>query len=105
MATTVTAAQVVLPNVWVGTYGGTTAAQTIQIGFRPSYILGLDITNGTTVFIWYSGDTSHAWVQLTTAGFAQKNDAITVTDHGFSLPASNSDVNNNGDTYLILAVR
>lgn len=90
------------PTVVSGTYAGTTAAQTITVGFRPSWFILYNQTDGDVVFIWHNS--------LTTAGVSIDTEAatetvtITQTDHGFVLP-TNAVVNENGKTYVFIAGR
>lgn len=90
------------PTVVSGTYAGTTAAQTITVGFRPSWFILYNQTDGDVVFIWHNS--------LTTSGVSIDTEAatetvtITQTDHGFSLP-TNAVVNENGKTYVFIAGR
>lgn len=90
------------PTVVSGTYAGTTAAQTITVGFRPSWFILYNQTDGDVVFIWHNS--------LTTAGVSIDTEAatetvtITQTDHGFALP-TNAVVNENGKTYVFIAGR
>ena len=84
-----------------GTYAGTTAAQNIHIGFKPSYIRAINITDSDEEWIW-SKNTVTAVMKL--AGTpATSASAITQVDNGtvlgFALPASDSVVNENGKTY------
>ncbi len=90
------------PQVVTGTYAGTTAAQTITFGFSPSFFLVYNQTDGDVVFMWHKS--------LTTAGVSIDTEAatetvtITATDHGINLP-TNAVVNENGKTYVFLAIR
>lgn len=103
MATVLDANSGTVPSVVSGTFAGTTAAQTITIGFRPSWILWMNQTDGDTVNFWHNSSTTTYLsmvlaVQTVTA-------TITVTDHGFVLPASDSVGNENGKTFVFIAGR
>lgn len=91
-------------GVFVGTYAGTTAAQNIHIGFKPSYIKATNRTDGDTVWEWYKDDTSN--VIVTTTAVASAAIAVAQVDNGtvlgFSLP-SNAVVNEDGKTYVFVA--
>lgn len=91
------------PTVVSGTFAGTTAAQTVTVGFRPSWILFYNQTDGDTVLLWHNSSLT-TLIAITTAAATQSS-AITVTDHGFVLPASDAVVNENGKTYVFLAGR
>lgn len=93
----------VTPGVVTGTYTGSTAAQTVTVGFRPSALLFYNNTDKDTVLLWHNSDVAAA-VAITTAA-ASTTVAITVTDHGFVLPASNSVVNEDAKVYVFLAFR
>lgn len=101
MAVTATSAQ--LPGTVSGTYAGTTAAQTITIGFRPNWIIGWNQTDGDTVYLWHSSSLT-SYVSIVALA-ATTTAAITVTDHGFSLPASDAIANENAKTYVFIAGR
>lgn len=94
-------------NFYLGSYVGTTAAQNIHIGFKPVMIWAWDITSGTTTYLWTQQDLSNVRSIITTAGPASTTAAITQVDNGtvagFALPASNTTVNANGDTYYFIA--
>jgi hypothetical protein len=91
---------------FVGTYAGTTAAQNIHIGFKPSFIFATNRTDGDTNWIW-SSDVVTTVMKI--AGTpATSCSAITQIDNGtvigFSLPACDTVVNENGKTYVFLAL-
>src|SRR5678815_5628391 len=92
----------VTPSVVSGTYAGTTAAQTITVGFRPSWFILYKQTDGDVVFIWHNSVTTTG-VSIDTEA-ATETVTITATDHGFSLP-TNAVVNENGKTYVFIAGR
>jgi len=92
----------VSPSVISGTYTGTTAAQTITLGFRPSWFIIWNQTDGDVVFNWHNSDIT-AGVSIDTEA-ATETVAITVTDHGISLP-TNAVVNENNKVFVIIAGR
>lgn len=92
----------VSPTVVSGTYAGTTAAQTITIGFRPNWLITWNQTDGADVNFWHSSSLT-TFVNVAAAA-ATVSAAVTVTDHGFSLP-SDSDINADGKTYVFIAGR
>ena len=89
---------------YVGKYTGTTAAQNIHIGFKPSYIKAWNRTDGDTVWEWYKDDTAN--VAVTTTSVASSAIAITQVDNGtvlgFALP-SDAVVNENAKVYVFVA--
>lgn len=91
---------------FVGTYAGTTAAQNIHLGFKPSFIFATNITDGDTNYIWYKSVTTTVMKIAGTP--ATSCSAIAQVDNGtvlgFSLPACDTVVNENGKTYLIFAL-
>lgn len=90
------------PTVVSGTYAGTTAAQTITVGFRPSWFILYNQTDGDVVFIWHNSSVTNG-VSIDTEA-ATETVAIAQTDHGFTLP-TNAVVNENGKTYVFIAGR
>jgi hypothetical protein len=103
MAVTLDKNSAVGPSVVSGTYAGTTAAQTIEIGFRPSWVIGYNQTDGDTVYIWHNSSLTN-YVSIVLAA-ATTTAAITLTDHGFVLPASDTVANENTKTYVFIAGR
>ncbi len=91
-----------VPTTYVGSYAGTTAAQTINIGFDPSAIIAWNRTDGDTVWFWSKADE----VNLITLVALAATNSIVVTDTagGFALP-SNAVVNEDSKTYDFIAFR
>ena len=91
---------------FVGSYAGTTAAQNIHIGFKPSFLLIYNQTDGDDVNIWCKNDAT-TFVNIAAAA-ATETAAITQIDNGtvigFSLPACNTSVNENAKTFVFLAI-
>jgi len=91
--------------VFVGSYAGTTAAQNIHIGFKPSFIIAYNQTDGDKLWAWCSNDVANV-VTIDTE-VATEAVAIAQVDNGtvigFSLPSDGS-VNENAKTYVFLAV-
>jgi hypothetical protein len=92
----------VSPSVASGTYTGTTAAQTITVGFRPSWAMLMNQTDGDVVFIWHNSVTTTG-ISIDTEA-ATETVTITATDHGLSLP-TNAVVNENAKVYVFIAGR
>jgi hypothetical protein len=88
-----------LPLLKQGTYTGTTAALTVQVGFRPDWIKAWNQTDGDTYY-WWSSKMSGTVVCLITTAAASQSSTITLTDHGFILPASDAVINENGKVYV-----
>lgn len=93
-----------VPIFKTGSYSGTTAAQTITVGFRPSLIHAVNLTESNHHWMWADSFTP-AFVGTVSANAGIGQVSITVTDHGFSLPASNSVVNGNGVSYAYFCAR
>ena len=91
------------PTVMSGTYAGTTAAQTITIGFQPKWIIGWNQTDGDTMWFWHNSSTT-TYVSVVLAA-ATTTATVTTTDHGFILPASDAIANENAKTYVFIAGR
>lgn len=92
------------PIIKTGSYSGTTAAQTITLGFRPDVIYAVNLTDSDTHWTWSSGFTSGTVGCIIQAASCNAS-SVTVTDHGFSLPASDNIVNENGKSYGYWAAR
>lgn len=91
-------------SFYIGRYSGTTAAQNINIGFKPALIIALNWTDGDKLYIWSSHDTSNITtidteVATEVVAIAQVDDGTTL---GFSLP-SNASVNEDAKVYVFLA--
>ena len=87
-------------NYAVFTYTGTTAAQNIHLGFKPSYMIIHNVTDGDDVNIWHTSSQSTfinvaAAAANVSAAVAPVDDGTTL---GFSLP-SNSDINEDAKVY------
>ena len=91
------------PVIASGTYTGTTASQTIAVGFAPSWIQAWNQTDGDTVWYWHKSSLTN-YVAMTTAA-ATVSAAITTVDSGFVLAASDAVANENGKTYVYLCGR
>jgi len=92
------------PLVKVGTYTGTTAAQTLQIGFRPDWFIAYNQTDADTIWIWTSNMTSTTYTAITGA-VASVTATVAATDHGLILPASDAVGNENAKVYIYIAGR
>lgn len=88
----------------VGKYTGTTAAQNINIGFKPALLLIWNQTDGDDVNLWYK-DSETTFVNIAAAA-ATVSAAVARIDNGteigFSL-ASNSDINEDAKVYVFIA--
>ena len=84
----------------VFTYAGTTAAPNIHLGFKPSYMIIHNRTDGDVVNIWHTSSQT-TFVNIAAAA-ANISAAVAPVDNGteigFSLPAD-SDINEDGKTY------
>lgn len=89
---------------FIGSYSGTTAAQNINIGFKPAYIIAYNQTDGDTFWFWSKNDTANVvsivLAAATTAAVVTQVD--NGTDIGFSLP-SNAVINENAKVYVFIA--
>ena len=89
---------------FIGKYTGTTAAQNINIGFKPAFILFYNQTDGDDVNIWCK-DSETTFVNIAAAA-ATVSAAITQVDDGttigFGLP-SNADCNEDAKVYVFIA--
>lgn len=87
-------------NFAVFTYTGTTAAQNIHLGFKPSYMIIQNATDGDDVNFWHTSSQTTfinvaAAAASVSAAVAPVDDGTTL---GFSLP-SNSDINEDAKVY------
>jgi len=88
----------------IGTYAGTGAAQSINIGFKPCALLTWNLTDGDDVNLWISAEQ----MKFVNIALAAANITAIVapvdngTEIGFSLPAD-SDINENLKTYGFIA--
>ena len=96
---------------FVGSYAGTTAAQNIHIGFKPSLILAWNVTDGNVLYMWTSASLTTV-AALVDAGCSEtaltaNASVITQVDNGtvlgFALPACDTVVNENAKTYAFIA--
>ncbi len=90
------------PGVVSGTYTGTTAAQTITVGFQPSWVITWNQTDGDDVNFWHTSSQT-TFINVAAAA-ATITGAIVPTDHGFSLP-TDADTNENAKVYVFIAGR
>jgi hypothetical protein len=90
------------PTVVSGTYTGTTAAQTITIGFAPSWVITWNQTDGDDINFWHVSSLT-TFINVASAA-ATITGAITATDHGFTLP-TDADTNENAKVYVFIAGR
>ena len=90
---------------FVGSYTGTTAAQNINIGFKPSALTIWNRTDGDTAIFW-SAAVQTTYVAVTTAA-ATVSAVIAQVDNGtvlgFSL-ASDAVANENAKVYDFIAI-
>ena len=88
----------------VGKYTGTTAAQNINIGFKPALLLIWNQTDGDDVNLWCK-DSETTFVNIALAA-APVSAAVARIDNGteigFSL-ASNADINEDAKVYIFIA--
>ena len=92
-----------VPLFKAGTYAGTTAAQSVNVGFAPQFIMGWNITDDDVVYFWNHHDNTS--VQVISAAASANASTIATHNIGFDLPGSDSVVNENGKTYMYLAVK
>lgn len=89
---------------YVGSYTGTTAAQNINIGFKPALMIIWNRTDGDTMIFW-SAAVQTTYVKVTgaaatvTANLTQVDDGTTI---GFGL-ASDAVANENAKVYDFIA--
>jgi len=90
---------------YLGKYTGTTAAQSIYIGFKPAFLLVYNETDGDDVNIW-TKDSETTFINIAAAAATITGAVARVDDGtgiGFSLP-TDSDINENSKVYVFLAL-
>ena len=92
-----------VPLFKTGTYAGTTAAQSVNCGFGPSWIIGWNITDGDTMYMWSASDaTNQLVVRLAASG---NGASINATSTGFSLAANDGVANEDAKNYVYFAFK
>jgi len=97
-----------LPNTVVGTYTGNGAAKNILLGFKPDFVLVVNITDGDIMSTGFRGLTAAgASVDIGAAVAANADNALTLTyegtdGEGFTV---GTDLSENAKVYGYLAVR
>ena len=97
---------------FVGTYAGTTAAQNINIGFKPILILAWNVTDGNVMYLWTRASITTVAALIdagcSETGLTANASVITQVDNGtvlgFALPACDTVVNENAKDYAFLAL-
>lgn len=92
-----------IPYFKTGQYFGTTAAQSVSVGFRPTAIHAIPHSTAGRPYWWSEEDLQNVFLDGDAASAA--SGAISLHDHGFSLPASNTSINANGAHYQYWAWR
>lgn len=90
------------PTVVSGTYTGSGAAATLTIGFRPSWAIFWNQTDGDKVVFWHNSDQAN--IQTVDTEAANESVAVVVTDHGLTLTSSSS-VNESAKVFVYIAGR
>lgn len=91
-----------LPEYKAGTYTGTGAAQSITLGYKPSFVIAFNQTDGDVVWFHIKGQTAATAVSIDTE-VAVETSACTLTATGFSL-GTNAVINENAKVYMYFAV-
>jgi hypothetical protein len=97
-----------------GSYTGNGSDQEIDLGFEPQWILTKPTTFSHDWYIWdtmrgfktYSGaDTNNLFLHPNQVNGESDFDGIALTSTGFSLHGASNAANNNGETYIYMAIR
>ena len=97
-----------IPSTAVGTYTGTGAVVNVVLGFKPDFLLIVNITDGDIVHMGFRGLTAAgASVDIAAAVAANAADALTLTyegttGEGFSV---GTDASESAKVYGYLAIR
>ena len=90
-----------VPLFKASTYEGTTAAQSVNCGFAPQFIVGWNVDDDDLLYFWNHSDNTS--VQVVSAAASANATTIATHNIGFDLPASDNVVNENGKTYCYIA--
>lgn len=91
-----------LSEIKTGTYTGTGAAQSITLGFKPSFVFAFNQTDGDTVGGYIEGMTADTAFAIAAATAAVTSQGVTTSATGFSL-GTNASLNESGKVYLYVA--
>ncbi|MGH6783601.1 MAG: hypothetical protein ACREBP_03155 [Sphingomicrobium sp.] len=97
-----------IPSTVVGTYTGTGAALSVVLGFKPDFLLIVNVTDGDIVHIGFRGLTAPgASVDIGAAVVANPDNALTMTfegtnGEGFTVGTDASEI---AKVYGYLAIR
>jgi len=90
------------PEFKVGTYTGTGAAQSITLGYKPSFVIAFNQTDGDVAWFHIKGQTAATAVSIDTE-VAVETSACTLSATGFSL-GTNAVINKNAKVYIYFAI-
>jgi hypothetical protein len=99
-----------IPSTVVGTYTGTGAAQNIVIGFKPDFLLVVNVTDGDIIHTAFRGLTAAgAGVDIAAAVVGNADNDLTLT-YGSATTAGEgftvgTDASESGKVYGYLAIR
>ncbi len=77
-------------DVATGTYTGTAGAQSVTLGFKPSFVLIVNETDGDSASIKIAGSTDATHVKIELAPATVASQGVTLTATGFSVGTDNS---------------
>lgn len=89
-------------EISANTYTGTGAAQTITLGYRPSALITINVTDGDSVCFHFDGMTAASSVSIGAAAATVTN-AVTFSNTGFSL-GTDASVNENAKVFRYIAI-
>lgn len=89
-------------QIKAGTYTGTGAAQAITLGFRPTFVITANVTDGDAVTLHINGMTDASSISIGAAAATVTN-AITFSSTGFTAGSDNS-VSENAKVFRYWAV-
>ena len=98
-----------VPNIKTGTYTGDGFAQSIELGFVPSFVMVINYTDGTPIGIWSEDMTDDTAVDIAAAAASNEADGITPYS-GAAASASagftvGTDYSTNAKVYVYVALR
>lgn len=95
-------------DIRIGSYVGTAAAKTIELGFIPDCVVVVNATDGDNIGLWFDGFAAGTAIDIAAAVAANAADGITryagdaTHREGFIV---GTDYSETGDTYYYIALR
>lgn len=95
-------------QIKVGTYTGTGAAITLELGFVPDYFRSVNITDGDITHEWFLGMTAGTSIDTAAAVVANADNGVTAFDGTAGATAAGltlgTDLSESGKVYRYIAI-